>query len=267
MDIIKNVWYRFESPLDKAKWIDLVSLYLGIPKRIEWVKAVALKLGPRGVNYRSSFYGPNFPEEGAEVWKICQGPCKVIEFKEEGLAQKAAMNSKFGIKGFTGKRAEVIITDDLGTIDNKVMEEYKMENNKVMEGYKMENNKSYLQRALDLIRRVRSKREEEQTIALVEARNKFIKTTEVGKLAIKMAETINSINEEAKVSWESFFNPNYLPEEERKKLMDLNSIKCKEDVEFEEMCQEAQTLLAMCDNFQEAQEILKKYGFIIGPKE
>lgn len=166
------------------------------------------------------------------------------------------MNSKFGIKGFTGKRAEVIITDDLGSIDNKVMEEYKMENNK-----------SYLQGALDLIRRVRSKREEEQTIALVEARNKFIKTTEVGKLAIKMAETINSINEDAKVSWESFFLPNYLPKEERKKLMDLNSIKCKEDVEFEEMCQEAQTLLAMCDNFQEAQEILKKYGFIIGPKE
>lgn len=234
---------------------------MGIPKRIEWVKGVALKLGPRGVNYRSSFYEPNFPKEGAEVWKIGQAPCKVIEFKEEGLAQKAAMNSKFGIKGFTGKRAEVIITDDLGTIDNKVMEEYKMEE------YKMENNKSYLQRALDLIRRVRRKREEEQTIALVEARNKFIKTTEVGKLAIKMAETINSINEEAKVSWESFFLPNYLPEEERKKLMDLNSIQCEEDVEFEEMCQEAQTLLAMCDNFQEAQEILKKYGFIIGPKE
>lgn len=256
MDIIKNVWYRFESPLDKAKWIDLVSIYLGIPKRIEWVKSFALRLGPRGVNYKSSFYEPNFPEEEPKVWKICQGPCKVIEFKEEELAQKAAMNSKFGIKGFTGKRAEVIITNDLGTIDNKVMEEYKMENNK-----------SYLQRALDLIRRVRSKREEEQTIALVEARNKFIKTTEVGKLAIKMAETINSINEEAKVSWESFFLPNYLPEEERKKLMDLNSIKCKEDAEFDEMCQEAQTLLAMCDNFQEAQEILKKYGFIIGPKE
>lgn len=259
MDIVIGKWYKFETPLDKGAWLNIVSGYLEQPIDYKlYVNKDALRLSHTGtINYRTNL-NPNYPpiKDDVEVWHHDgMYPGKVVEHPTKTQLMKEKMNAFYGRS--CGKTISQMIVDEnpFGPIDEKVMEEYKMENGK-----------NYFDKALVLLREARNQETTANNMEVDKVRDEFIKSTEIGKLAVKMSETINKINEDAKTTWEGFFMPHFLPKEEREKLDEINRSRCEKDAALDAKYTEIEALLKMADTFQEAQTILRDYGIIKGPK-
>lgn len=259
MNVIKGKWYKFEDPRDKDVWLNVVRDYLKQPiDHNLYVNKEVLRLSHSGViNYRTNL-NPNYPFlDDVEVWHYDRmDPGTVVEHPTKSQFMKEKMNAFYGRS--CGKAISQMIVDEnpFGPIDEKVMEEYKMEKEK-----------NYFDKALVLLREARNQETTTNNIEVDKARDEFIKSTEIGKLAVKMSETINKINEDAKTTWEGFFMPHFLPKEEQEKLEEINRSRCEKDAALDAKYTEIEALLKMADTFQEAQTILRDYGIIKGPKK